>query len=97
MTDPFTVLGISPDSDDEAVRRRYLELVRQHPPEQNPERFAAVRAAYEAVRDLHRRVRYRLFEQGAGESVEQIIEELACRTPRPRISLAKLLAAERPR
>ena len=40
MTDPYEVFGLPDDSDDEAIRRRYLELVRQYPPEHQPQRFA---------------------------------------------------------
>ena len=95
MTDPYAVLGLPPDSDDEAIRRRYLELVRQFSPEQHPEKFAAVRAAYESLRDLNTRLRYRLFEAGKNESVDAIIEEVACRSRRRRVSLKTLLATVR--
>ena len=48
MTDPYAVLGLSPDSDDAAIRRRYLELVRQYTPEHHPKKFAEIRAAFSA-------------------------------------------------
>src|ERR1700719_691273 len=97
MADPHAVLGLPPDCDDETIRRRYLELVRQFSPEHHPERFAAVRAAYESLRDRDARLRHRLFEAGKKENVDAIIEELACRTPRRRISLKTLLSlASRP-
>ena len=51
MDDPHVVLGLPPDCDDETIRRRYLELVRQFSPEHHPEKFAAVRAAYERLRE----------------------------------------------
>jgi curved DNA-binding protein CbpA len=92
MTDPYQVLGLPPESDDDAIRRRYLELVRQFPPEKHPERFAAVRQAYESLRDLNTRLRHRLFEAGRNDSVDAIIEELACRTTRRRLSLQTLLS-----
>ena len=92
MTDPYTVLGLPPDSDDEAIRRRYLELVRQYSPEHHPEKFAAVRAAYESLRDLNTRLRYRLFEAGRNDSVDAIIEELSCRTRRRRLTREALLS-----
>ena len=92
MSDPYEVLGLPADSDDEAIRRRYLELVRQFTPERHPERFAAVRQAYESLRDLNTRLRYRLFEAGRRENLDAILEELACRTPRRRPSLATLLS-----
>ena len=92
MTDPYAVLGLPADADDEAIRRRYLELVRQFTPEHHPEKFAAVRAAYESLRDLNTRLRYRLFEAGKNESVDAIIQEVTCRTARRRVPLQKLLS-----
>ncbi|HLN30798.1 MAG TPA: DnaJ domain-containing protein [Gemmataceae bacterium] len=93
MADPYQELGLSAASDDNAIRRRYLELVREFPPERYPEKFAAIRAAYESLRDLDTRLRYRLFEAGRNESIEAIIEELTCRTPQQRMSLETMLAA----
>jgi len=60
-SDPFAVLGVSEDADDAEVRARYLALVRDHSPERDPERFATIRAAYEAVRTRRDRLRLRLF------------------------------------
>jgi curved DNA-binding protein CbpA len=97
MSDPYEVLQLPADSDDEAIRRRYLELVRQFPPERSPERFAAVRQAYESLRDLTTRLRYRLFEAGKKESVEALVQELACRSHRRRVSLQTLLKTVDPR
>jgi curved DNA-binding protein CbpA len=93
MTDPYAVLGLPADSDDEAIRRRYLELVKQFSPEHHPDKFAEVRRAYESLRDLETRLRYRLFEAGRSESIDAILEEIACRTPRRRLSLQALLSA----
>jgi curved DNA-binding protein CbpA len=92
MTDPYAVLGLPDESDDEAIRRRYLELVRQYSPEHHPEKFAAIRAAYEQLRDLNTRLRHRLFEAGKRESIDAILEEIECRSPRRRVSLKTLLS-----
>ncbi len=92
MTDPYAVLGLPDDSDDEAIRRRYLELVRQYSPEHHPEKFAAIRADYEQLRDLNTRLRHRLFEAGKRESIDAILEEIECRSPRRRVSLKTLLS-----
>lgn len=96
MPNPYDVLGLPLDADDDVVRRRYLELTRQFPPEQHPEKFATVRAAYEKLKDLDSRTRYRLFEVGADDSLDAIIEEVACRIPRRRFKLTELLAATAP-
>jgi DnaJ-class molecular chaperone len=92
MDDPHVVLGLAADADDEAIRRRYLELVRRFSPEHHPEKFAAIRAAYERLRDRNARVRYRLFEVGRKETIESIVEEIACRSSRRRVSLKTLLS-----
>lgn len=92
MNDPHVVLGLPADADDETIRRRYLELVRQFSPEHHPEKFAAIRAAYERLRDRNARARYRLFEAGRKETIESIVEEIACRSSRRRVSLRTLLS-----
>jgi curved DNA-binding protein CbpA len=97
MDNPYEVLGLPADSDDQAIRKRYLELVRQFPPEHHPEKFAAVRAAYERLKDVATRLRGRLFESGSKESVDALIEELECRNQRPRRSLTAMLNALKPR
>lgn len=91
VTDPYAVLDLPPDADDDAIRRRYLELVRAHPPDQQPERFVQVRDAYEALKDLNARIRRRLFERGPQDHLDALIEELSCRSSRRRVSLEKLV------
>ena len=95
MQDAYDVLGLPDDSDDATIRRRYLELVRQFTPEHHPQKFAEVRAAYERLKDLNTRLRYRLFEAGRNESIDALIEEMTCRSPRRRVSLATLLSVLR--
>jgi curved DNA-binding protein CbpA len=95
VDDPYAVLGLPHDSDDDTIRRRYLELVRQFSPEHHPQRFAAIRTAYEKLRDLDTRLRYRLFEAGRNETIDALLEEIACRSPRRRISLPNLLSVLR--
>ena len=95
MDDPYAVLDLPSDSDDDTIRRRYLELVRQFSPEHHPERFAAIRAAYEKLRDVNTRLRYRLFEAGKRETIDALLEEIACRSPRRRMPLKSLLAVLR--
>jgi DnaJ-class molecular chaperone len=95
MTDPYEILGLSSDSDDTTIRKRYLELVKQHPPERAPEKFRAIRAAYDQLRDVTTRVRSRLFEPRSTQDIDTLIEEVACQTPRRRLSLKSLLVMTR--
>lgn len=50
-------LGVQPGASDEAVRAAYLEKVRQHPPDREPEQFERIRDAYEQLRDPALRAR----------------------------------------
>src|SRR5437763_1604580 len=50
MNDPYETLGLTPDAGEAEIRRRYLELVRESPPDRAPERFTAIHAAYAALR-----------------------------------------------
>ncbi len=49
MVDPFGVLGVAPTMDLAAIKRAYFAALRTHPPHSDPEGFARVRAAYEAL------------------------------------------------
>ena len=60
MRDPFTVLGVAEDADDAEIRRRYLALVRDFPPDRDPDRFREYRAAYDALSDERKRLETRL-------------------------------------
>ena len=59
--DPYRVLGIERQASEAEIKRAYFQLVRQFPPEREPEKFQEIRAAYEALRDPHNRVTLDLF------------------------------------
>jgi curved DNA-binding protein CbpA len=49
--DPFKVLGVPEDAGEVEIRARYLELVKQFPPERDPDKFREVQAAFAAAKD----------------------------------------------
>lgn len=49
--DPFLVLGLPVDASEQDIRARYLELIKEFPPEKNPDRFRQIQAAYQLARD----------------------------------------------
>jgi hypothetical protein len=65
MRDPFSVLGVADDAGDAEIRRRYLTLVREFPPDRAPERFQELRAAYEALSDERKRLETKLLQTNA--------------------------------
>jgi curved DNA-binding protein CbpA len=58
---PYEVIRVPPTASDNEIRRAYFELVREYPPEQSPEQFKRIRAAYEILRDPVQRVEWDLF------------------------------------
>ncbi len=49
-SDPYTVLGLLRGTSEREVKRAYFELVRAYPPEEKPDAFKLIRAAYEKLR-----------------------------------------------
>ena len=43
---PYHALGVELDATDKEIRDAYLRLVREHPPEREPERFHVIQQAY---------------------------------------------------
>jgi curved DNA-binding protein CbpA len=92
MTDPYDVLGVPVHAGEADIRKRYLELVREFPPDRAPERFAAVRAAYEELRDPVRRLESRLLRPDRHDSLESIAADLRGRLASARLPVDALLA-----
>ncbi len=61
VSDPYAVLGLAPTADQSQIRAAYFALVRQHPPEEDPETFKRIRAAYDKLRTAQRRAETDLF------------------------------------
>jgi curved DNA-binding protein CbpA len=59
--DPYRTLGLDRRASEAEIRRAYFQLVRQFPPEQAPEKFQEIRAAYELLRNAASKERVDLF------------------------------------
>ena len=77
MSDPYDVLGLP--------RHAGEEEIRESPPDRDPERFTAVRAAYDAVRDPVRRLEAQLFELDSSDTLDTFISDVRARLFRHRI------------
>src|SRR5271156_346335 len=93
MNDPYEVLELKPDADETEIRQRYLELVRANPPDQAPERFAEIHAAYASLRDPAERLHTQIFGLAAkADSFESIATLLRARMRDARLPVDTLLA-----
>lgn len=61
VRDPYGVLGLDRHASEAEIKRAYFQLVRQFPPEREPEKFRDIRTAYEQLRDAESRARIALF------------------------------------
>ena len=75
MQDPYATLDLEHSATEGEIRARYLRLVREFPPEREPEKAAVIRAAYDALRDPVVRLRNQLFEVRATCTFESLIHE----------------------
>ena len=58
---PYLVLGVPSEADDQTIRQAYLKAIKESPPEAAPKRFQAVSQAYEKIKDQESRNRHILF------------------------------------
>ncbi|MCR5432076.1 MAG: DnaJ domain-containing protein [Lachnospiraceae bacterium] len=62
--DPYQILGVSPNADEETIKKAYRNLSKQYHPDNNPgnkaaeERFKTVQAAYEKIMDMRKNGSY---------------------------------------
>jgi hypothetical protein len=90
--DPYEILGVPPAADEGEIRGRYLDLVRQFPPDRAPERFTQVREAYEALRDPVTRLKRQLFDTRNTDTVDALRIEVIRQLRAARLPTKKLLA-----
>lgn len=74
---PYAVLDVGPDADDERIRAAYLNKVKQFPPDRSPAEFEQVRDAYELLRDRRRRTQYTLFSANPEAPLESLLDGMA--------------------
>ncbi|WP_127585390.1 J domain-containing protein [Paenibacillus koleovorans] len=70
----YKTLELRANATAEAIKKKYIELVKKHTPEQDPEKFQQIRRAYETLRDPIKRQEYDLLRK-YGDSVEKLMEE----------------------
>lgn len=61
IEDPYKTLGVKRGATEAEIKQAYFALVREHPPERDPEGFKRIRAAYEKLRASSERAETDLF------------------------------------
>lgn len=91
MSNPYEILGVTSAVSEADIRQRYLQLVREFPPDRAPERFAQIRAAYEELRDPLVRLERQLFSTSTEDSLATLAAELRERLRNARLPTDALL------
>ncbi|MBL8816999.1 MAG: J domain-containing protein [Planctomyces sp.] len=76
LLEHLQTLGLSLNATGEEIRNRYLDLVKQFPPEQFPQRATQIRCAYDFLRDPVHAWKEELFSTKPATSIEAIALEL---------------------
>lgn len=97
MLNPYETLGLSPDANEAESRARYLQLVREFPPDRAPERFAEIRAAFDQLRNPVVQLEQMLFSLQTHDSFDALAEDIRSRLCTAQLPIAALLSlAEAP-
>jgi curved DNA-binding protein CbpA len=80
----YMLLGVMPDASDEEIRARYLEQVKFHTPEKDPVRFREITSAYEAIKDIRKRMAARYLPSERTIDTDAALYALARAAPRKR-------------
>jgi curved DNA-binding protein len=78
MKDYYAILGVTPDSDEDHIRRQYRKLAMQYHPDRNPddlqaeENFKSVAEAYGVLTDPVKRSQYDRARAGGGDWRENV-------------------------
>jgi curved DNA-binding protein CbpA len=76
---PYDILGVPADAQDETIRKAYLEGIKRFSPERCPQRFAAISEAYQALKDENSRLQYELFNKksAVASPMEAVVRHFA--------------------
>jgi len=84
------ILELKSDATAEEIRKAYLSLVRQHPPDRDPDKFRDIHAAYQMLNDPMVRAAALLTRNRDKPDLLAVIA--AAEKVRPRLSTLNLLA-----
>lgn len=92
MRDPYEILGVPNNATEAEIRSRYLQLVREFPPDRAPERFAEIRAAFDELRNPIVQLERRVFSLTTQDSLDALQAELRARLKSAKLPTTVLLS-----
>ena len=76
----WEILGIEPTSDKKTIKRAYAKLLKQYHPEENPEKFKQIQAAYQQCLHSDQEIESVSYEQNI-ESKQDKVNKILKQNP----------------
>lgn len=71
----YKILGTRSNISQDRIKEKYIEKLREFPPETNPEEFQEIRRAYETLKDTKKRKQYDMMRK-YGDKIEKTMEDV---------------------
>lgn len=71
----YKILGTRSNISQDRIKEKYIEKVKEFPPETHPEEFQEIRRAYETLKDVNKRKQYDMLRK-YGDSLEKTMEDV---------------------
>lgn len=71
----YKILGTRSNIGQDRIKEKYIERLREFPPETHPEEFQEIRRAYETLKDPKKRRQYDMMRK-YGDKIEKIMEDI---------------------
>jgi curved DNA-binding protein CbpA len=75
--DPWQILGVPPEANDEQVRQAYLAQVKAFPPDRCGDEFQRIRWAYDELKDTYRRTKHLILGADPQQPLCALLEKSA--------------------
>ena len=72
--DPWQILGVPSEANDEQVRQAYLAKVKAFPPDRCGDEFQRIRRAYEELKDTYHRTKHLILGADPQQSLCALLE-----------------------
>lgn len=63
MKNYFKILELTPEAGEEEIKKAYFKLIRQYPPDKNPDKFKEIREAYEMLKQEKFREEFKMIQK----------------------------------
>lgn len=74
--DPWSVLDVPPEADDDEIRAAYMCKVKEYPPDRCGPEFEKIRDAYEQLKDSYRRAKYLILGATPDRPLESLLDDM---------------------